>query len=124
MKFGVGQPVRRTEDIRFVTGQGQYTDDLRFPSEAHVAFHRSPHGHARIRSVDISAALSAPGVVAVLTQEGVENAGAGPMQCLAPVPSRDGSPPRASAKPLLNGTHITFTGEAIAMVVAETYALA
>ncbi len=58
---GVGQSVRRTEDIRFITGQGQYTDDLRFDNEAHVAFHRSPHGHARIKSVDISAAKGGTG---------------------------------------------------------------
>src|ERR1700678_30156 len=103
MKFGVGQSVRRTEDIRFVTGQGQYTDDLHFDNEAHVAFHRSSHGHARLKSVDVSAAKAAPGVIAVLTQEDVENAGAGPMPCLAPIQSRDGSPVRLSAKPQLSG---------------------
>ena len=124
MKFGVGQSVRRTEDVRFVTGQGQYTDDLHFSREAHVAFHRSPHGHARIKSVDISAAKKAPGVVAVLTQADVEKTGAGPMPCLAPIPSRDGTPTRQSDKPLLNGKNITFIGEAIAMVIAETYAQA
>jgi aerobic carbon-monoxide dehydrogenase large subunit len=124
MKFGVGQSVKRTEDIRFVTGQGQYTDDLHFPHEAHVAFHRSPHGHARVRRVDVSAAKKAPGVVAVLTQADVEKAGAGPMPCLAPIQSRDGTPTKPSDKPQLNGTHVTFIGEAIAMVIAETYAQA
>ena len=124
MKFGVGQSVRRTEDLRFVTGHGQYTDDLRFPGELHAAFHRSPHGHARIAHVDISAALAAPGVAAVLTQADVEKAGAGPMPCLAPIRSRDGSYTRESPKPLLSGERITFIGEAIAMVVAETYAQA
>jgi len=124
MKFGVGQSVRRTEDIRFVTGQGQYTDDLHFDNETHVAFHRSPHGHARIASVDISAAQAAPGVIAVLTQEDAEKAGAGPMPCLAPIKSRDGSPTKQTAKPQLSGKHITFIGEAIAMVIAETFALA
>lgn len=124
MKFGVGQSVRRREDIRFVTGQGQYTDDLHFPGEAHAAFLRSPHGHARITRVDVSAAKAAPGVVAVLTQDDVEKAGAGPMPCLAPIKSRDGSSVRHSDKPQLNGTHITFIGEAIAMVIAQTYAQA
>ena len=106
MKFGVGQSVRRTEDIRFITGQGQYTDDLRFPGEAFVAYHRSPHGHARITNVDVSAAKAAPGVVAVLTQDDIEKAGAGPMPCLAPISSRDGSRARASDKPQLSGKHI------------------
>jgi carbon-monoxide dehydrogenase large subunit len=124
MKFGVGQSVRRTEDIRFVTGQGQYTDDLRFDGEAHAAFHRSPHGHARIKSVDASVAKAAPGVIAVLMQEDVEKAGAGPMPCLAPIQSRDGSPVRLSAKPQLSGKLVTFIGEAIVMVIAETYAQA
>lgn len=124
MKFGVGQSVRRSEDLRFVTGHGQYTDDLHFPGELHAAFHRSPHGHARIASVDVSAARAAPGVVAVLTREDVDRAGAGPMPCLAPIRSRDGSSVRESAKPLLSGKHITFIGEAIAMVIAETYAQA
>src|SRR3974390_2544607 len=101
MKFGVGQSVKRTEDIRFVTGQGQYTDDLHFPNETFAAFHRNPHGRARIKSVDISAAKKAPGVVAVLTQEDVEKAGAGPMPCLAPIMSRDGTPTKTSDKPQL-----------------------
>jgi carbon-monoxide dehydrogenase large subunit len=124
MKFGIGQSVRRTEDIRFVTGQGQYTDDLRFDGEAHAAFARSPHGHAKILSIDISAAKEAPGVIAVLTHADVEAFGANPMPCMAPLQSRDGSPPKQSPKCLLAKGKITFTGEAVAMVVAETYAQA
>jgi carbon-monoxide dehydrogenase large subunit len=124
MKFGVGQSVRRTEDIRFVTGHGRYTDDIHFPNEAFAAFHRSPHGHAKILSVDISAARAAPGVIGVLTEADVRAAGAGDMPCMAPIPSRDGSSTKMSPKPLLSGSRITFTGEAIAMVIAETYAQA
>ena len=124
MKFGVGQSVRRTEDIRFVTGQGQYTDDLRFEREGFACFHRSPHGHAKILSVDISAAKAAQGVIAVVTQADVEAAGVGDMPCLAPIPSRDGSGTKESAKHLLANDRVRFAGEAIAMVVAETYAQA
>ena len=124
MKFGIGQSVRRTEDIRFVTGQGQYTDDLHFPGEAHAAYARSPHAHARIKSIDTAAAEAAPGVVCVLTWKDVEAFGAGPMPCMAPLHSRDGSPVRQSPKPLLAKDKVTFTGEAVAMVVAETYAQA
>ncbi len=122
MKFGIGQSVRRTEDARFVTGQGQYTDDLRFEGEAHAAFARSPHGHAKIGSIDISAAEAAPGVIAVLTFADVEAFGANPMPCMAPLLSRDGSPVKRSPKCLLAKGKVTFTGEAVAMVVAETYA--
>lgn len=124
MKFGVGQAVRRTEDFRFVTGHGRYTDDLHFPNEAHAAFHRSPHSHARIAAIDISAAKDAPGVIAVLTQRDVDAAGCGSMPCMSPVKSRDGSPSKSSPKPLLSGERVTFTGEAIAMIIAETYAQA
>ncbi len=124
MKFGMGQSVRRTEDIRFITGQGRYTDDLRFDGELFVAFLRSPHGHAKITSIDTSAAKAAPGVVGVLTYEDIEAVGAAPMPLLAPIPSRDGSFAKSTAKPLLAKDKVTFAGEAIAMAVAETYAQA
>ncbi|HEY5047069.1 MAG TPA: xanthine dehydrogenase family protein molybdopterin-binding subunit [Rhizomicrobium sp.] len=122
MKFGIGQSVRRTEDLRLVTGQGQYTDDLRFEGQTFAAFLRSPHAHALLKRVDVSAAKAAPGVVVVLSYD--EIALAGTMPCHAPVPSRDGSPPKASPKPLLAKDKVTFIGEAIAMVIAETYAQA
>ncbi len=122
MKFGIGQPVRRTEDIRFVTGQGQYTEDLHFDRETHAVFLRSPHGHARIKSIDTSAADTAPGVVGVLTWKDVEAAGANPMPCMAPLRNRDGTPIKQTPKPLLAKDRVTFVGEAVAMVVAETYA--
>jgi carbon-monoxide dehydrogenase large subunit len=121
MKFGVGQSVKRTEDIRFVTGQGQYTDDLQFPGEAHAAFARSPHAHARIKSIDIAAAKSAPGVVGVLIHTDIT---AGTMPCMAPIPNRDGTPPKLTPKPLLAANEVTFVGEAVAMVIAETLAQA
>ncbi len=124
MKFGIGQSVRRTEDIRFITGRGQYTDDLRFEGETFVAFNRSPHAHARIASIDTAAAEAAPGVVAVLTWRDVEAFGAGPMPCLAPLKNRDGSGIKKTPKPLLAKDKVTFTGEAVAMVLAETYAQA
>ena len=64
---GIGQPVRRREDLRLVTGQGSYADDLSLPGQVHAAVVRSPHAHAVIRSVDKAAALTVPGVIAVLT---------------------------------------------------------
>ncbi len=124
MKFGIGQPVRRTEDIRFITGHGRYTDDIHFEGETHAAFVRSPHAHAKIRSVDTAAAAAAPGVVAVLTQADVEAAGAGPMPPAIPLKNRDGSMNKAPEKPLLAKDKAIFAGEAVAMVVAETEAQA
>ena len=67
MKFGIGQPVRRKEDIRFVMGQGRYLDDVRIENAAHAHFVRSPHAHAVIRGIDAEAARAAPGVIGVLT---------------------------------------------------------
>ncbi len=124
MKFGIGQSVKRTEDIRFVTGHGQYTDDLRFDGETFACFHRSPYAHAKILSVDISAAKAAPGVVDVLTYADIKAYGAKPMPLMAPIKSRDGSSTKTSPKEVLAKDRVTFTGEAIAMVVAETYAQA
>jgi len=63
---GIGQAVRRLEDLRLVTGQGCYTDDLSLPGQVHAAVVRSPHAHAIIRSVDDAAALALPGLIAVL----------------------------------------------------------
>jgi aerobic carbon-monoxide dehydrogenase large subunit len=117
MKFGVGQPVRRTEDIRFITGRGQYTDDVRFEHETHAAFVRSPHSHARIVSVRADPARSADGVVAVLAYADI--AGVGGMSCDALIGGA-----QAVEKPLLAKDKVRFSGEAVAMVLAETYAQA
>jgi carbon-monoxide dehydrogenase large subunit len=67
MKFGIGQPVRRVEDTRFLTGRGRYVDDINLPQQAYGALVMSPHAHARITRVDTSRAAAAPGVMCVLT---------------------------------------------------------
>ena len=64
---GIGAAVRRKEDFRFITGKGQYTDDVVRPGETRAVFVRSPHAHAKIKNIDISTAKSLPGVVAILT---------------------------------------------------------
>ena len=65
----LGQPIKRTEDPRFITGNGRYLDDIKLQSMAHMAILRSPYAHARINSIDSSAAMALPGVVAVVTGE-------------------------------------------------------
>jgi len=122
MKFGAGQSVRRTEDIRFITGNGQYTDDLSFPRQAYAAFVRSPYAHAKINGIDSSAAKSAPGVVAVLTQADIVVAGGHNKPSHTPMKGRDGSAPKGVDKPLLAEAQVTFSGEAVAMVIAQTLA--
>jgi carbon-monoxide dehydrogenase large subunit len=76
---GIGQPVRRKEDARLLTGRGRFGDDLVLPRQVHAAFVRSPHAHARIVAVDKTAALVAPGVLAVLTGADYAAAGLGPI---------------------------------------------
>ena len=67
-----GQPLKRFEDPRLMTGKGLFVDDVKLPGMLYASFHRSPHAHARIRSTDVSAARQAPGVVAVLTGDDIE----------------------------------------------------
>src|ERR1700732_5202348 len=76
---GIGQPVRRKEDFRLLTGRGRYGDDLVLPHQAQAAFVRSPYAHARIVKIDKAAALAAPGVLAVLTGADYAVAGLGPI---------------------------------------------
>src|SRR4029079_15061951 len=118
MKFGVGQSVKRTEDFRLVTGQGQFTDDFHFENQTFAAFLRSPYAHARIKSIDTSAARAAPGGVLVLTQDDVEAFGAKPLPNATPLKNRDGSGPKGAPKTLLAKDHVTFSGAAIAMGIA------
>src|SRR2546430_14636066 len=66
---GIGESIRRKEDARFLRGRGNYVDDLELPGMLHMVILRSPHAHARIRSIDAGAASAAPGVVAVVTGE-------------------------------------------------------
>ena len=122
MKFGVGQAVRRREDVRLVTGQGHYTDDIRLKDEAHAHFVRSPHPHALITSIDADAARQLPGVIGVLTADDLGETG--PMPVRGVMKNRDGSPIKQSPKMLLPKDRARFPGEAIAMVVAETAAIA
>ncbi|HEX5282224.1 MAG TPA: xanthine dehydrogenase family protein molybdopterin-binding subunit [Micropepsaceae bacterium] len=122
MKYGVGQPVRRKEDIRLVTGRGQYLDDLHFHGLVHAYFVRSPHSHAFIRGVDIAAARVMPGVIGILAPEDVDWTGYLPVR--VPFKNRDGSDLQQSPKRLLPDDKVRFAGEAVAMVVAETAAQA
>jgi carbon-monoxide dehydrogenase large subunit len=122
MKFGIGQPVRRKEDVRFVTGKGHYIDDVQLEHAAHAFFVRSPHAHAILRGIDVTAAREAPGVIGVLTAADLPDTGYVPVR--GAFKNRDGSAMRQSPKMLLPADKARFAGEAVAMVVAETAALA
>ncbi len=119
-QFGIGQAVRRTEDVRFITGTGRYVDDEADPRQAHSVFLRSPHAHARIRSIEIGAAKRAPGVLAVYTGDDVKAAGLGTIKCVAPLKNRDGSNYFNPGRPLLAQGKVRHVGDPVALIVAET----
>ena len=117
---GIGAPVRRKEDFRFVTGQGQYTDDVTRPGETRAVFVRSPHAHANIKKIDVSAARKMPGVVDVLTGAQLADDKVGNLICGWMIHSKDGSPMKMSAHPALAASKVNCVGDAVAVVIAET----
>ncbi len=119
-QFGIGQAVRRKEDIRFITGNGCFLDDINRPGQAYAYFLRSPYAHAKIGAIDTAAAKTAPGVLAVYTYADVKAAGLGVIQCAAPMKNRDGSDYVNSGRTLLAGDRARHVGDAVAMVVAES----
>ncbi|WP_137180827.1 xanthine dehydrogenase family protein molybdopterin-binding subunit [Roseomonas sp. AR75] len=120
-QFGIGQPVRRKEDVRFLTGKGRYTDDIDMPGQAHLAILRSPHAHARIVSMDTSAAKAAPGVIAVLTGHDADADGIGLFPVQIEVPARAGTPPLyCPPRRILQTDAVRFVGDPVVAVVAET----
>ncbi|HXZ69206.1 MAG TPA: xanthine dehydrogenase family protein molybdopterin-binding subunit, partial [Alphaproteobacteria bacterium] len=122
MKFGTGQSVRRTEDVRFVTGHGQYTDDIRPERVAHAAVLRSPHAHAKVGKIDASEALKAPGVLAVITAADLEAAKVGPLQSMGAIPGDGGRmvPLANTPQPVLAKDRVRYAGAPVAFVIAET----
>jgi carbon-monoxide dehydrogenase large subunit len=117
---GIGARVLRKEDRRFITGQGNYTDDIAVKNAAYAEFVRSPHAHARIVRIDTSAALGAPGVVGVLTGAELAEDKIGGLICGWMIHSKDGSPMRAAPYAPLSRDVARFVGNAVAVVVAET----
>jgi len=111
----VGQPVKRFEDPRLLTGQGSYVDDLTLPGLLHAVVLRSLHAHANIRSIDVSAASRVPGVVAVFTAADIQD-------LAVEIPTRTNtgadefSPPR---HPVLASDKVCYVGQAVAVVIAE-----
>ena len=119
-KFGVGQPVRRLEDARFLTGTGRYTDDITLPGQAWGHVLRSPLAHARIRSVDAAPARAAPGVLSVITGAEMKAAGVGAIPCREPISNRDGTKRAEPDYPVLCADKVRHVGDGVAFVVAET----
>jgi carbon-monoxide dehydrogenase large subunit len=117
-QFGVGQSVKRVEDIRFVSGRGNYASDAVDKAELKAVFLRSPYGHAKFRIDDIEAARAAPGVRAVYVASDFADLGALP--CLAAVDNADGSSTPLKPYPVMTSDEAQHVGDIIAMVVADT----
>ena len=120
-KFGISQPVRRREDTRFLTGQGTYADDVNRDGQVYASFVRSQHPHGSIRGIDNAAAESAPGVVGVFTGADLVTAGIHGQVPRALLPGFVTTP---TPRPGLADTVVRHVGEPVAVVIAETRALA
>lgn len=118
-RFGSGHAVRRIEDQALLTGQGRYTDDVVPAGQTVLVFLRSPYPHARIVSVDASAARAMPGVLAVITGEDLVKAGVHPLPYEVPFPRPDGTPAASPVRRVLATDRVRYVGEAVAAVVAE-----
>jgi aerobic carbon-monoxide dehydrogenase large subunit len=120
----IGASVKRTEDIRFITGKGHYVDDVNRPGQAYAYFLRSPHAHATIDKIDTSPASKSPGVVAVFTGADIEADKVGGLICGWMIHSKDGSPMKAGAHPALAQGKVRYVGDHVAVVIADTLAQA
>jgi aerobic carbon-monoxide dehydrogenase large subunit len=116
----IGQRVERREDYRFLTGAGQYTDDITLPRQSYAYFLRSPHAHARIRAINTEAARAAAGVLGVFT--GKDVAAVGGLPCGWLIKSIDGTPMKEPKHPIIAESRVRHVGDQVALVVAESSA--
>ncbi|MEM6711850.1 MAG: xanthine dehydrogenase family protein molybdopterin-binding subunit [Pseudomonadota bacterium] len=124
MSTGIGARVKRKEDKRFITGKGKYTDDIRMENQAYAAFVRSPHAHAMVKGIDKSAALAMDGVIDVLDGHQLTGDGIGNLICGWAITSRDGSPMNMGAWSALATDKVRYVGDSVAVVIAESQAIA
>ena len=119
-QFGIGQPVKRREDQRFLTGAGHFTDDIDLPGQAWGYVLRSPHAHAKIVSIDTAAANGSPGVLAVYTIADLDAEGIQEIPTQVDVPGKDGTQMFKPTRPVLARDTVRFVGDPVAYVVAES----
>src|SRR5712672_1455079 len=117
---GIGASVVRKEDRRFITGKGRYVDDIKLVGMTHAHFVRSPHAHAKVKSIDSAAAMKMPGVVGVLTGKQIVDDKIGNLICGWAITSKDGTPMKMGAWPAMAPETVRFVGQAVAVVIAET----
>ncbi|MEE8226972.1 MAG: xanthine dehydrogenase family protein molybdopterin-binding subunit [Alphaproteobacteria bacterium] len=120
-RYGIGQPVRRKEDLRLLTGRGRFTDDLNLEGQVHAYILRSPYAHARINAIDTTKARAAPGVVAVFTGADIESDSLGTIPCQVDIPQKNGEPMFRPPRHVLAVDRVRFVGDPVAMVVAGSH---
>jgi carbon-monoxide dehydrogenase large subunit len=121
---GIGVPLLRKEDKRFLTGRGNYVSDIKRPNMTVGVIVRSPHAHARIRGIDTAAAAAMPGVVAIFTGEDLKRDNVGSLPCAWPVVGKNGVPTKEPLHPPLAQGKVRHVGDPVAFVVAENLTLA
>lgn len=116
----IGEPLRRKEDYRFLTGAGQYTDDIQLANMRHAVFVRSPHAHAAIRSINKKAALAAPGVVGVFDGQDIAADKIAGLPCGWLITDTSGQPMKEPPHPVLAQGKVRYVGDHVAIVIADT----
>ena len=116
----IGEPLRRKEDYRFLTGAGQYTDDITLTNMRHAVFVRSPHAHAAIRSINKAAALAAEGVVGVFDGQDLARDNIAGLPCGWLITDTDGQPMKEPPHPVLAQGKVRYVGDHVAIVIADT----
>ena len=117
--YGIGASTKRREDVRFLSGRGNYTDDLQLAKQTYAVFVRSNVAHGRINAINTATAAGMPGVLAVFTGEDFKDVGGNPAGWL--INSRDGTPMREPKRPVLAHGKVRHVGDAYAAIIAETY---
>src|SRR6201992_1125544 len=117
---GIGASVVRKEDRRFITGKGKYVDDIKLMGMTFAHFVRSPHAHAKVKSIDTSEAMKMPGVIAVLNGQQLVDDKVGNLICGWAITSKDGTPMKMGAWPAMPPETVRFVEQAVAVVIAET----
>ena len=123
-QYGIGQGIRRFDDARLLKGEGRFHNDVNLPGQVHLVVLRSPHAHARIRSIETAAARAMPGVVAIFTGADLARDGLGTMKMTLKRTRPDGSPMFAPPHKGLSSERVRYVGDPVAVVIAETLAQA
>ena len=118
--IGIGAAPRRKEDLRFLTGRGNYVADIERPEMVAGVFVRSPHAHAKIKSIDTGAARAMPGVLAVFTGADLNASGVNGLPCGWGIKGKDGQPMKEPSHPAMAQDEVRYVGDAVAFVVAES----